>query len=268
MTLLIAGSSVQLFTGRRASVFLRSRVRAQGGIQSAHELSNAAFPYQCQRIPGEDVDQNRGGSLSSVVDQVIRGGRIAGRVQLGHARSTRRRPEDVPDLCRFRDRVQVGRCRSVGRCAPRAGRLRPLRLSLLVLGAPPTKCPHGIEGRARAEVIWGSSFECGQQLLGALSRELALQLATRPSSARSHRVQGACHSGRAGPRRIWRAPSLGFRPPIRPRRRAAARPSKVRSDASAPSNSAMDPSIWKNIRPAAVEVSIPWSRTTRSTPRV
>ncbi len=56
------------------------------------------------------------------------------------------------------------------------------------------------------------------------------------------------------------APSLGFRLQIRPRRRAAARPSKVRSDASAPSNSAMDLSIWKNIRPAAVEVSIPGPR--------
>ena len=41
----------------------------------------------------------------------------------------------------------------------------------------------------------------------------------------------------------------------------------VRSDISACSNSAIAPRIWKNIRPTAVEVSMPWSSTTRSTPR-
>jgi hypothetical protein len=65
----------------------------------------------------------------------------------------------------------------------------------------------------------------------------------------------------------WRGVSLGFCPPVRPRVRAAARPSMVRSDISACSNSAIAPRIWKNIRPTAVEVSIPWSSTTRSTPR-
>ena len=34
------------------------------------------------------------------------------------------------------------------------------------------------------------------------------------------------------------------------------------------SNSAIAPRIWKNIRPTAVEVSMPWSSTTRSTPAV
>ena len=64
-----------------------------------------------------------------------------------------------------------------------------------------------------------------------------------------------------------RGRSLGFGPPTRPRARAAARPSIVLSDMSACSNSAIDPRIWKNMRPTAVEVSMPWSRTTRSTPR-
>ena len=47
-----------------------------------------------------------------------------------------------------------------------------------------------------------------------------------------------------------------------------ARPSRVRSDIRACSNSAIAPRIWKNIRPTAVEVSMPWSSTTRSTPAV
>ena len=56
-------------------------------------------------------------------------------------------------------------------------------------------------------------------------------------------------------------------PPVRPRARAAARPSRVRSAIKGCSNSAMAPRMWKDIRPTAVKVSIPWSITTRSTPR-
>ena len=67
--------------------------------------------------------------------------------------------------------------------------------------------------------------------------------------------------------RAWRGVSLGFWQPVLPRARAAARPSRVRSLISACSNSATAPRIWKNIRPTAVEVSMPWSSTTRSTPR-
>ena len=63
----------------------------------------------------------------------------------------------------------------------------------------------------------------------------------------------------------WRGPIFGFWPPVRPRARAAARPSRVRSDIRACLNSAIEPRIWKNIRPMAVVVSMPWSRTTRST---
>ena len=62
-------------------------------------------------------------------------------------------------------------------------------------------------------------------------------------------------------------PDIGFCPPVLPRARAAARPSRVRSDIRACSNSAIEPRIWKNMRPMAVDVSMPWSRTTRSTPR-
>ena len=58
---------------------------------------------------------------------------------------------------------------------------------------------------------------------------------------------------------------LRFCPPVHPRARAAARPSIVRSDIRACSNSAIEPRIWKNIRPMTVEVSMPWSSTTRST---
>src|SRR5512144_1529628 len=66
-------------------------------------------------------------------------------------------------------------------------------------------------------------------------------------------------------RATWRGPSLGFWPPVRPRARAASRPSRVRSLIRARSNSAIAPRMWKNIRPTGVEVSMPWSRTTRST---
>jgi hypothetical protein len=68
-------------------------------------------------------------------------------------------------------------------------------------------------------------------------------------------------------RETWRGPSLGFCPPVRPRARAAARPSRVRSLIKACSNSAMDPRIWKkhpSHRGGGVDA---WSRTTRSTPR-
>jgi hypothetical protein len=50
---------------------------------------------------------------------------------------------------------------------------------------------------------------------------------------------------RPGVVRVW-----GFCPPVRPRARAA-RPSRVRSDMRVCSNSAMEPRMWKNIRPTA-----------------
>jgi hypothetical protein len=46
-----------------------------------------------------------------------------------------------------------------------------------------------------------------------------------------------------------RAVSLGRWPPVRPRARAASRPSRVRSHIEACSNSAIAPRIWKNIWP-------------------
>jgi len=58
----------------------------------------------------------------------------------------------------------------------------------------------------------------------------------------------------------WRGPSLGFWPPVRPRARE---PRRVQIT----ENSAMEPRIWKNMRLRAVEVLMPWSSTTKSTPR-
>jgi len=54
--------------------------------------------------------------------------------------------------------------------------------------------------------------------------------------------------------RINRNPTaamIGFCPPVLPRARAASRPSRVRSDIRACSNSAIAPRIWKNIRPSS-----------------
>src|ERR1700757_2131446 len=65
----------------------------------------------------------------------------------------------------------------------------------------------------------------------------------------------------------WRAFSWGWRPPVRPRARAAARPSRVPSTISSRWNSSIAPRTWKTRRPCGVVVSICCFRTTRPTPR-
>ena len=61
--------------------------------------------------------------------------------------------------------------------------------------------------------------------------------------------------------------SLGLRPPVRPRARAASRPSRVPSMISSRWNSSIAPRTWKTSRPVGVVVSICCFRTTRPTPR-
>ena len=60
---------------------------------------------------------------------------------------------------------------------------------------------------------------------------------------------------------------MNFGPPFRPRARAAARPSWVRSTIRSCSNSAIAASMWKKSRPPGVVVSMPWDRARRPMPR-
>jgi len=60
---------------------------------------------------------------------------------------------------------------------------------------------------------------------------------------------------------------LSFGPPLRPRARAAASPSWVRSTIRSCSNSAIAASMWKNSRPPGVVVSIPWDSARSPTSR-
>lgn len=65
----------------------------------------------------------------------------------------------------------------------------------------------------------------------------------------------------------WLAVSLGLRPLVLPRARAAARPSRVPSTMSSRWNSSRAPRKWNTRRPCGVVVSICCLRTTRPTPR-
>ena len=64
----------------------------------------------------------------------------------------------------------------------------------------------------------------------------------------------------------WQLGELGGRPPVRPRARAEARPSRVPSTMASRSNSARAARNRKNSRPIGVVVSMPCSSTMKSTP--
>ena len=90
----------------------------------------------------------------------------------------------------------------------------------------------------------------------AISATVCCRFPSGPVALYMRRTVAACRSF-----------SLGLRPPVRPRARAACRPSRVPSMISSRWNSSIAPRMWKTSRPVGVVVSMCCFRTTRPTPR-
>jgi hypothetical protein len=89
--------------------------RAQGSVQDGHELRNTALASWGEGIPIKNINQDRCGALSSLLDELDSDVGIVACVQLGYARRTCSSTENVAYLGSFRDGVEVsGRCGIAG----------------------------------------------------------------------------------------------------------------------------------------------------------
>ncbi len=71
-------------------------------------MGEPVLPYRGSRVSPEDVDQHRGRAIAGRLYGLCCGGFIAARLEFGYSGGTRRRSQDVADLRRSRDGVQVG----------------------------------------------------------------------------------------------------------------------------------------------------------------
>lgn len=85
------------------------------GVQSSHQLRSAALPSRGERVPLEDIDQDRCGSFAGLFDRPVPGPGILACVDFGDACRIRSGAQDVAHLVCLRDRVQIsGRCGITG----------------------------------------------------------------------------------------------------------------------------------------------------------
>jgi hypothetical protein len=101
--------------GQRVSAKDPSAGRPQGSVQDGHELRNTALASWGEGIPIKNINQNRCGVLSSLLDELDSDVGIVPCVQLGYARRSCSSTENLAYLGSFRDGVEVsGRCGIAG----------------------------------------------------------------------------------------------------------------------------------------------------------
>ena len=89
--------------------------RAQGSVQDGHELRNTALASWGEGIPIKNINQDRCGALSSLLDELDSDVGIVACVQLGYVRHTCSSTENVAYLGSSRDGMEVsGSCGIAG----------------------------------------------------------------------------------------------------------------------------------------------------------
>jgi hypothetical protein len=143
-------------------------------------LRNAILGGWRERVPGKDSDQDRRGTLPSLLDQHVSDCRVVARIQLGDARGTRGSAQDVSYLGGSRYRVQVrGACgiasgaRSKTCCFGARFLCCSVRVQCgdtLQLGPfrAVDELPCGIEGCARTRITGNGLLEHREDFLSAL----------------------------------------------------------------------------------------------------
>jgi hypothetical protein len=154
--------------------------RAQGVVQSRHELRDAVLADRRGGIPTKYSDQGRCGALPSLLDHPVPDLGIVACVDFGYPRCTCSGAENVTHLVSFRDRVEVRRGCGIA-CGARSetcgfGRSF-LRCSVCVqrgdaLQRGPSRTvdehPRGIKGGARSRITGLGVLEHGEDFLSGL----------------------------------------------------------------------------------------------------